>query len=147
MTTNEILYNPAFKVRHIGMDGLVYLEYHGDKIVAKDYVGTKSNDKEFLFVKDTNVKGLYTYGLEQLEDTYDHKAGYVWSSRDGVINEAFDMALMKVVIDNSAQYSMDAYYLKPLVEEYFGKKLTVREYVEHNSDGTKETIFKFQEVE
>ena len=34
MTTNEILYNPAFEVRYVGTDGLVYLDYHGDKIVA-----------------------------------------------------------------------------------------------------------------
>jgi hypothetical protein len=148
MTTNEILKPKGMKVTYVSEDQfLIKIEYTGEDIRSGEYVGTKSDDEYFLFVKDTNVSGVYYFGCEQLKDDYMHKAGYIWSSRAGVINDAFDMALKEVCINNNACYSMDVYYLKPLLEEYFGKKITVREFVKHNSDGSKETTFKFEEVE
>ena len=41
---------------------------------------------------------MYQFCKEQKEDSYDHRAGYRWSSRSSVINAAFGTKIMEVTI-------------------------------------------------
>ena len=44
--------------------------------------------------------GLWRYYAEQLEDDDEHKKGYRWSSRVGVVNKEFKLNLIEVVYQN-----------------------------------------------
>lgn len=74
------------------------------------------------FVRKTNIEGIFNYGFEQSEADYlGNPAGYVWSSRAGVMNKEFGIALVEVVYkkDNShcpKACSMDLAHLEPLLE-------------------------------
>lgn len=49
-----------------------------------------------LFVKKTNIEGIYQYGAEQVcEDYLGHGKGYVWASRASVMNKAFNICLIE----------------------------------------------------
>ena len=42
------------------------------------------------------MEGIFKYGCKLLkDDIFGHRAGYVWSSRVGVLNKMFDVALME----------------------------------------------------
>lgn len=41
------------------------------------------------FIRSTNVEGIYTYGIEDIQ------SGYVYSSRCGVMNKKFDTCLIE----------------------------------------------------
>ena len=56
-----------------------------------------------LFVKKTNIEGLFIYGLEQTRAEYfGHRPGYIWSSRASVMNAAFDLTLYEAAYRNDA---------------------------------------------
>lgn len=73
------------------------------------------------FVKKTNIDGIFTYGFRQNKEDYmGNPAGYVWSSRAGVMNKEFDVALIEVVYkkENSCcpmSCSMDLAHLEQLL--------------------------------
>ena len=49
-----------------------------------------------VFIRATNVEGIFKYGCKLLkDDIFGNRAGYVWSSRVGVLNKMFDVALME----------------------------------------------------
>lgn len=74
------------------------------------------------FVRKTNIEGIFKYGFRQSkEDIFGNPAGYVWSSRAGVMNKEFDVALVEVCYkkEGSPSYtscSMDLAHLEPLLE-------------------------------
>lgn len=74
------------------------------------------------FVRKTNIDGIFTYGFKQSKEDYSgNPAGYVWSSRAGVMNKEFDVALVKVVYkkEGSPSYTscaIDLVHLEPLLE-------------------------------
>ena len=74
------------------------------------------------FVKKTNIDGIFTYGFRQNKEDYmGNPAGYVWSSRAGVMNKEFDVALIEVVYSKNNSHcpmacSMDLAHLEPLLE-------------------------------
>lgn len=148
--THEYLKNKGLKITSI-VHGTPWIEVDKEligEVKSTDYCFTKSNDETFLFVKESNVKGIYSFGAEQLKDSYDHSAGYVWSSRASVMNKEFGTTLTEVVLKHAGcgtdgRFSMDVYYLKPLMEDYLGKDLYVREYKTFDD----EPIFKFEEVD
>ena len=64
---------------------------YGDIVLKKVVDG----DSE-LFVRATNIPGIFKYGSKLLKDDYfGNKAGYIWSSRVGVLNKEFDIAVME----------------------------------------------------
>lgn len=74
------------------------------------------------FVRKTNIEGIFKYGFRQNKEDYmGNPAGYVWSSRAGVMNKEFDVALVEVCYkkEGSPSYtscSMDLAHLEPLLE-------------------------------
>ena len=74
------------------------------------------------FVRKTNIEGIFKYGFRQKEaDIFGNSAGYVWSSRAGVMNKEFDVALVEVVYSKNNSHcpmscSMDLAHLEPLLE-------------------------------
>lgn len=47
-----------------------------------------------MFLCNTDIEGIYTYGIEQLEaECFGHGPGYIWASRASVMNTVFDTAL------------------------------------------------------
>jgi hypothetical protein len=83
-------------------------------VVIGDIVNYKVIGSRKLFVKSTNIAGLYDYGCEQLEDGIYHKKGYIWSSRAGVINKYLNMSIVDVVY-NGRLLGMDKSVLEPLI--------------------------------
>jgi hypothetical protein len=53
-------------------------------------------DGNYFILKEYNDGEYYTYGFVQGKDSYDHKAGYVWSSRPSCINAVFATSLIDV---------------------------------------------------
>lgn len=90
--------------------GVLYLTTHGVRIdrdtSGDSYVNSKVADGCLVFVEKTNVAGVYVYGAKQLKDSANHKAGYIWSSRPGVLNGLFNTHFVGVVIDNASFYVM-----------------------------------------
>lgn len=61
-----------------------------------------------LFVRKTNIEGIFQYGSEQLcDDFIGHKKGYIWASRASVMNKAFDIALTEAYykVEGSLSYT------------------------------------------
>lgn len=57
------------------------------------------------FIRETNIEGIYTYGLEQTQDNWEHKAGYIWSSRASAINKALGTKLVSIYYKKAGGYS------------------------------------------
>lgn len=56
-----------------------------------------------LFLRKTNIEGIYTYGCEQLLPShFGHEAGYIWASRPSVMNKAFDVCLYEAGYTNDS---------------------------------------------
>lgn len=98
--------------------------YFYKKIENKEVIHSVIDDGYECYVRETSEPGVYTYGAIQLRDSYDHKAGYTWSSRCSVMNGLFGTQLTEVSI-NSSSYAMDINVLKTLLEEHTGKKFKV----------------------
>ena len=79
------------------------------------------------------------FGYIQSHDSYEHKAGYVWSSRPGVINNAFGTKLTSVTIYESeylpCSCAVDADYIAKLIPPEY-------EIVEVDDYG--ETVYKMK---
>lgn len=80
-----------------------YVNYSGIYLVGEEDLEVKSRifEKDTsegeLFINNTNIEGLVTYGLiQKVADAY-HDAGYIWSSRPAVMNKNFGLKLIDVV--------------------------------------------------
>ena len=102
------------------------------QVLPGHVVGSKlvENNAYELYYQKTNIEGLYLYGCKQLYDGWDHKAGYIWSSRASCINKNFDTMLIPVRF-NGTYCAMDANILKPLVELYYNNRCEIK--VKENS--------------
>lgn len=106
-------------------DGICQAVYIiGDtELISGDDVLSKVSGDNRLFVKKTNIEGIFTYGCEQLvEEYYGHSMGYIWASRASVMNGAFDIALIKCnyKVEGSPSYrscAIDVAHLEELLEE------------------------------
>ena len=58
----------------------------------------KKDSNGVLFAHIT-IDGVCQYGLRQIEDGPEHEAGYVWSSRPGVINRTFGIQTLNAYIN------------------------------------------------
>ena len=115
---------------------LEYLSYEFDRVYLRSDISVKEgkiidtkvitnndgNDYE-LFIKDTNIPGLYTYGSKQLEDSEQHEAGYIWPSRASVMNRFFGVKFLEGVIGEEC-FAIDADTLQKLIESQ-GRECTV----------------------
>lgn len=74
------------------------------------------------FVRKTNIEGIFTYGFKQKNADYlGNPAGYIWSSRAGVMNKEFDIALVEVFYKKENSHcprscSMDLAHVEQLLE-------------------------------
>lgn len=101
-----------------------------------------------LFCSKTNVPDIYYFGCKQLEDDYDHKAGYIWSSRAGCINGQFGTQLYDDCVINGVGYwHADINLIKTLVEEYNGKKYRIEQYYNFYDKNKEEPVYRLVEVE
>lgn len=104
----------------------------------------KDNDEE-MFCKNTNVTGVYSFGVKQLVDGMYHEAGYIWSSRPGCINGRFNMQLVDAVINGSSRWAVDINTLKPLVEAFTNKLYTIEKYYNFYDKRHEEPCYKLVE--
>lgn len=93
-----------------------------EDLKSEEIVLEKEVEDGTYFVRKTNIDGIFTYGFRQNKEDYiGNPAGYVWSSRAGVMNKAFDVALVEVCYkkEGSPSYtscSMDLAHLEQLLE-------------------------------
>lgn len=90
-------------------DNTVYLVGDEKLITKDDCLSSITEDGDSrLFVKKTNIEGIFHYGSEQLcEYWMGHEKGYVWSSRASVMNKEFDIALIEAryKVEGAISYS------------------------------------------
>ena len=93
---------------------LDYIDHNGPHFTGDirpkhlEYIYSQVTDGLRVFVKATNIPDVYRYGAEQLTDSWDHKAGYIWSSRPGVLNALFSEEFIDIVYNNCCGYVMRA---------------------------------------
>ena len=93
-----------------------------EDLKTEEIVLEKEVEDGTYFVKKTHIDGIFTYGFRQNKEDYmGNPAGYVWSSRAGVMNKEFDIALVEVVYSKNNSHcpmacSMDLAHLEPLLE-------------------------------
>lgn len=102
-------------------DSRIYLV--GDtKLETLDKVMFKIYEDSELFVRKTNIDGIFKYGSIQLSDyCMGHKKGYIWSSRVSVMNKAFDIKLAEACykkegIPSYVTCAIDLDHLEPLLK-------------------------------
>jgi hypothetical protein len=129
------------------ISGDTYYITSDEKIESTEIIESKvvEDGKEELYYKGTNVPGVFTFGCKQLTDGVYHKAGYVWSSRTGVINGEFNTRLVYAVICGCGYWSIDVDTLKDLVEEYTGKKYSIEKYYNFYDHGEPEPNYRLVE--
>ena len=116
-----------------------------DKIVVKEKIHSKlvERNTEELFCETTNIDGLYHFGCKQLKDSYDHGAGYIWSSRAGCINGQFGTQLYDdCVVDGVGYWHLDMNTLKSLVEEFTGEKYNIEQYYNRWDNEKEEPLYR-----
>ena len=118
------------------------------KVKEKIYSKIVDDGRGELFCESTNVEGVYHFGCKQLMDSYDHKAGYVWSSRSGCINGQFGTQLYDdASVNGWWGWYLDVNILKPLVEEFTGKKYKIEVFYPSYDKEKEEPRYKLVEVE
>ena len=118
------------------------------EIKEKIYSKIVDNGRSELFCESTNVEGVYHFGCKQLKDSYDHGAGYVWSSRAGCINGQFGTQLYDdTSVNGRWGLHLDVNILKPLVEEFTGKKYKIEVFYSSYDKEKEEPRYKLVEVE
>ena len=75
------------KLDYVGSSNRPYLT-GADKLIIGDEVLEKELNEGKLWIRATNIEGVFTYGLTD-------ETGYTWSSRVGVLNKEFDIALIE----------------------------------------------------
>lgn len=79
------------------------------------------NEDAEIFVSNTNIEGLFKYGIKQLVADYYHEVGYTWNSRASVMNKLFGCAMIDVYykVEGTLSYqicAIDLVHLEPLLE-------------------------------
>ena len=105
----------------MGYNNTPYIVGEEDPKTERIVLEKEVNDGTY-FVRKTNIEGIFKYGFRQNEEDYmGNSVRYVWSSRAGVMNKEFDIALVEVVYkkENSCCpifCSIDLVHLEPLLE-------------------------------
>lgn len=87
-----------------------------------------TDNKHTLFIRNTNIDGFYDFGLQAHEaDYWGNPAGYVWSSRAGVVNKVFGVKLVDVYYNSmciaisvdklTELLDLDRYYIKEYIDK------------------------------
>lgn len=87
-----------------------------DEMVRNWYV--KRIDNSTLFAKVAK-SGMCQYGLQQNIDGPEHKAGYIWSSRPGVINQHFTLQIVGAYVNGCAGKAITVETAKKLLPKNF----------------------------
>lgn len=87
-----------------------------DEMVRNWYI--KRIDDSTLFAKVAK-SGMCQYGLQQNIDGPEHKAGYIWSSRPGVINQHFTLQIIGVYVNGCAGKAITIEAAKKLLPKNF----------------------------
>lgn len=120
------------KIEKIGtLNGEVtYYISCNEAIQSKNKIYTKivGQNNEELFCFDTNVEGIYSFGCKQLSATMVYEDGHIWSSNAECINGEFGTQLVDAIINGVGYLSIDINVLKPLVEQFTGKKYKIDKY-------------------
>ena len=70
--------------------GTVYLTGSED-LFSEEISNKKQLEDGYIFVRKTNIPGIFTYGLCQTRNEYyGHGPGYIWASRASVMNKELD---------------------------------------------------------
>ena len=94
-----------------------------EKLIIEEEVLFVEDKESRLFVKKTNIPGIFTIGCKQIVDGfYGMPAGYVWASRVGVVNKEFDIALMECYYKTAEESSyrccaIDLAHLEEVLED------------------------------
>lgn len=103
--------------------GDIYLSGE-EELKIGDKVLTKEMEDGELFIRKTNIDGIFTYGYMQTggDPIYGHGPGYVWASRASVMNANFDVALIEACYRSEGSYtyrscSIDLAHLEKLLED------------------------------
>lgn len=64
--------------------------------------GEERIEDTYKFFYKENQDGFVSYGAIQKKDTYEHEAGYVWSSRASLINVIFDKRCVEISLTDSS---------------------------------------------
>lgn len=65
--------------------------------------GEERIEDTYKFFYKENQDGFVSYGAIQKKDTYEHKAGYVWSSRASFINVIFGKQCLEISLTDSSK--------------------------------------------
>jgi hypothetical protein len=91
-------YTPTFKLEGVTLD-----ELYSD---LEEIASKESEESILRLFRSKNHPYFYYFYAEQKHDTWEHKAGYHWSSRASAVNEAFGTKIMEVtIIENFSLYS------------------------------------------
>lgn len=94
-----------------------------EPLVAGEDVHSRVSGDSRLFVKKTNIEGIFTYGAEQQCDScFGGRKGHIWSSRASVMNHKFGCALVECnyKVEGDVLYTtcaIDLAHLEHLLEE------------------------------
>ena len=109
------------RIDFMGRDGM--LRIIGDeKVTFLNRVMEKHIEDGTYFIKNSNIEGIFNYGFQQdKEDYFGNPAGYIWSSRAGVMNKLFDVALIEICYkaENEISYrscAIDLAHLETILE-------------------------------
>ena len=111
------------------------VDHYYKKIESGEVIHSDVDGKFECFVNSTSEEGVFEYGAKQLTDSWDHKAGYIWSSRCSVMNQIFGTRLVEVSI-NSRAYAIDVDLLKTLAERDLGQRFEVVKYTDKDGEIT-----------
>lgn len=75
------------KLDYVGYSNKPYLS-GVDKLIVGEKILQKEVHEGTLWIKSTNIEGIFEYGLTD-------ETGYTWTSRTGVLNKEFDVALIE----------------------------------------------------
>ena len=78
----------------------------------------KRMDNSTLFAKVT-ASGACQYGLQQNSDGPEHKAGYVWSSRPGVVNQHLAVQIIGAHVNGCAGRAVTIEAAKKILPKNF----------------------------
>lgn len=73
-----------------------------DSHLIKFPQGEEKDADDYTFIYKENRDGFVSYGAIQKKDTYEHEAGYVWSSRAGLINVIFGKRCLEISLTDSS---------------------------------------------
>lgn len=102
-----------------------------DLVLTNTRTTEPDNEGNYFILKEYNGGEYYTYGFVQGKDSYDHKAGYVWSSRPSCINAVFDTDLIDVrLLEDGAITGYGVAIRVSMLKEILPDEFSIEEYYE-----------------